>query len=243
VTWRESTPARISFWVFVTAAVCLGRAFGQDPLDYVPNRPYTAQFVQTYTETESGSTRAQGESRIVRMRDSQGRTRIETLPPDDTNCRDNDCSKPDVVNLYLPLQRQFIQLFPGRKTASVMIFPGTGPIPRHVHPNDKNIKKEDLPGRMINGIYAVGTRITQLSPSDNGSGRNVLSVGEEWISPDLNLVILNKHKSADPLGDDTITQIKHFDRSEPDPALFQIPTDYKILTDSPQLDAASPSTQ
>lgn len=50
------------------------------------------------------------------MRDSQGRTRIETS---------------HMVNLYIPLRRQFIQLLVARKIARVMTFPGTGPIPTH----------------------------------------------------------------------------------------------------------------
>ncbi|MGB8597479.1 MAG: hypothetical protein WCD48_18425, partial [Candidatus Sulfotelmatobacter sp.] len=64
------------------------------------------------------------------MRDSQGRTRIESFASHNLNCSD-DRSQPDVVNLYVPLRRQFIQLFPGPKTASVMTYPGTGPTPAH----------------------------------------------------------------------------------------------------------------
>lgn len=94
------------FWVpFVTIAACSSQALCQDPHDYVPNLPYTAQVVQTYTDTEPDGTRVRHQEKLVEMCDSQGRTRIET---------------PGVVNLYVPLQRQFIQLFPGRKTASVM---------------------------------------------------------------------------------------------------------------------------
>jgi hypothetical protein len=196
------------FWVlFVTIAACSSEALCQDPHDYVPNLPYTAQVVQTYTDTEPDGARVQRQEKLVEMRDSQGRTRIET---------------PSVVNLYVPLQRQFIQLFPGRKTASVMTW--DVPVPRQGDPNDKTIKREGLPGRTIHGIYCEGTRVTFLIPHDDGRAADVGSVEETWVSPDLKIVILDKHS------DGTINEIRELDRSEPDSALLEIPRDYKIVT-------------
>jgi len=195
------------FWVlFLTIAACSSQALCQDAHDYVPNLPYTAQVVQTYTETEPNGTRMQRQEKLVKMRDSQGRTRIET---------------PGVVNLYVPLQRQFIQLFPGRKTASVETW--DVPVPRHGDPNDKNIKRESLPGRTIHGIYCEGTRVVFLIPRDDGRAAEVGSVEETWVSPDLKIVILDKNS------DGTINEIRELDRSEPDAALFEIPMDYRIV--------------
>jgi hypothetical protein len=197
------------FWfcvLFVTIAACSSRPLCQDAHDYVPNLPYTAQALQTYTETEPDGTRVSRQEKLVKMRDSLGRTRIET---------------PGVVNLYVPLQRQFIQLFPGRKTASVMIW--DVPVPRHGDPNDKNIKRESLPGRTIHGIYCEGTRVVFLVPHEDGRDDQVWSVEETWVSPDLKIVLFHKNS------DGTINEILELDRSEPDAALFEIPPDYKIV--------------
>jgi hypothetical protein len=48
-------------------------------------------------------------------------------------------------------------------------------------------------------------------------------VEETWVSPDLKIVLLDKNS------DGTINEILDLDRSEPDAALFEIPTDYKIV--------------
>ena len=206
------------------AGACFDRALCQDPLDYVPNLPYIAQVEQKYLETEPDGTRVPRQKRLVIMRDSQGRTRIEDFAADVNCCRSG--GKPENVNLYVPLRRQFIQLFPGRKTASVMTFPGTGPIPRHVDPNDKNIKRESLPGRTIHGIYSEGTRVTFLIPHDDGRAAEVGCVEETWVSPEMKIVVLTKYGGT--CSDGGIAEIRELDRSEPDATLFEIPTDYKI---------------
>jgi hypothetical protein len=134
-----------------------------------------------------------------------------------------------MVNLYVPLRRQFIQFLPWSKTARVMTFPGTGPIPTHWE-NSGNTTSESLPGQTIGGVYTVGTRTTQVRASDGGRGPNVVDVEEKWVSPDLKVVVLSKYASTSPRSDETITEIKDLDRSEPDAALFEIPADYKIVT-------------
>jgi hypothetical protein len=97
------------------------------------------------------------------------------------------------------------------------------PVPRHGDPNDRNIKRESLPGRTIHGIYCEGTRAAFLIPRDDGRAAEVGSVEETWVSPDLKIVILDKNS------DGTINEIRELDRSEPDAALFEIPMDYRIV--------------
>jgi hypothetical protein len=217
---------RIHFWLripLVLVCTCSGSAFCQDALDYVPNLPHTARFENEYIEVLADGTRVQRQRKLIEMRDSQGRTRIENFPPEDVNCCRSD-DKPDGVDLYFPSRRQFIQLFPGRKTASVFTFPGTGPVPRHLDPNDKNAKRESIPGKTIAGIYAEGRRITWVR------GPNFVDVEEEWVSPDLKVVVLRTYTSTDPRSEGGITKIQELDRIEPDATLFEIPKDYKIVT-------------
>jgi hypothetical protein len=215
------------FWVlFVTIAACSNRALCQDAHDYVPNLPYTAQVVGTGFETLADGTRVRYEDRVVQMRDSQGRTRIESCASDNLSRGDDRC-RPNVVNLYVPLRHQFIQLFPGRKTASVQSW-GTGPVPTQGQ-NLGKTTSENLPGQTISGIYVVGTRTTRVIPSDGGNGPDIVDVEEKWVSPDLRIIVLDKYKNTKTGSDETITEIRELDRSEPDAALFEIPADYKIV--------------
>jgi hypothetical protein len=215
--------ARLTFVAAATLVTCSTHAFCQaNPLDYVPNRPYTAQVVETDVQTRANGAHVQRETKVFEARDSQGRTWIESF-------QSNNMERPMVVNLYIPLRRQFIQLFPGQRTARVMTFPGTGPIPIHRNLHVVKTKTETLPGRTIHGIYAVGTRTTRVRPPDDGHGPDVLNVHETWISPDLKIVVFAKDTSTDPGSDQITTEIRQLDRSEPDSALFEIPGDYKIV--------------
>jgi hypothetical protein len=220
---REQTRTLWFWFGLLVVAACSSQALCQDPHDYVPNLPYTAQAVRTSFETSEDGTRVRREDGVVQMRDSQGRTRIEVFQDEDSNCCNR--GKPDWVNLYIPLRREFIQLFPG-KTASVMTY--SVPVPTHGQKVGKTMT-ESLGGRLINGIYAEGARITQVIPSDGGHGSAIVYVEEEWISPDLKIIVLAKGTSSTNPGEETTTEIRELDRSEPNPALFEIPTDYKVV--------------
>lgn len=54
---------------------------------------------------------------------------------------------------------------------------------------------------------------------------------EIWYSDELHLNMLVKHD--DPrTGQQTVT-VTHVDRNEPNPAMFQIPADYKVVDETP----------
>jgi hypothetical protein len=53
-------------------------------------------------------------------------------------------------------------------------------------------------------------------------------VEEKWVSPDLKIVVLAKYGSN--RSNETIDEIRELERSEPDAALFEIPSDYKVET-------------
>jgi hypothetical protein len=217
-------PARLSLVASCILASCSTHAFCQvSHWDYVPNLPYTAQVVQRDVQTEVNGTRVQHKTRLVEARDSKGRTRIESFDS-------RNASRPGIVNLYDPLSRQFIQLFPGKKMARVMTIPGTGPIPAHglsLHAVKTTV--EHLPGQTIHGIYAEATRTTQVIPADDGHGADVVDVEETWVSPDLMIVVLRKDTSTDPESDETTAEVVGLERNEPDAALFEIPADYTIV--------------
>jgi hypothetical protein len=229
--------ARFPIIVVALLSACVSPAYSQSPWDYVLNLPYTAHIVQTSVQTLADGTQERTKEKIIKMRDSSGRTRIAIFSAADANCDSCD-DKPNMVNLYIPLRRQFIQLMPGSKRATVTTFPGTGPIPTHAKSGtDVTTVKENLPAKTINGVYATGTRIKTIIPSSNGEKVETPYFGEQWASPELKIIILDRHVSTH--GDETISEVTQLDRSEPDPALFEIPADYKVvnLTDGQDPDS------
>ena len=100
-----------------------------------------------------------------------------------------------------------------------------------LNPADPNVKpqmhSEKLPGKTINGIYAEGTRLTITYPAGSlGNDRPIVSVHENWTSPDLQIVVLST--DDDPRSGTRTAEITNLDRSEPDPAIFQVPEGYAL---------------
>jgi hypothetical protein len=91
-------------------------------------------------------------------------------------------------------------------------------------------RTEDLGVQTIEGVEAVGTRtITTIPAGAIGNERPIEMVYEKWYSHDLQLVILSKH--SDPRFGDQTYRLTNIVRSEPDPALFELPSGYKVISD------------
>ena len=45
----------------------------------------------------------------------------------------------------------------------------------------------------------------------------------------LKIIVLDEYQNTNTGSDETITEIRGLDRSEPDPTLFEIPPDYKVV--------------
>lgn len=82
-------------------------------------------------------------------------------------------------------------------------------------------KTEDLGKQSIGGVECAGQRTTTTS-DDRPS---LVAVDELWMSKELGLIGLVKHSGPD--GEMT-SRIQNVDRTVPDPALFVIPSDYRI---------------
>jgi hypothetical protein len=89
---------------------------------------------------------------------------------------------------------------------------------------------ENLADQTINGIHATGTRITTTIPSGKmGNDKPIVVTSERWYSPDLKATVMTKHD--DPWAGELETQFTNVNTSEPDPSLFTVPSDYKIVDD------------
>jgi hypothetical protein len=89
---------------------------------------------------------------------------------------------------------------------------------------------ENLGDQSIDGIAATGTRITTTIPAGKmGNEKPIVVTSERWYSSDLKATIMTKHD--DPWAGELKTQFTNINSSEPDPSLFTVPGDYKILDD------------
>ena len=200
----------------------------------VPNAPFSGVInVERSVVQRDGSVKDLKTIREI-GRDSRGRifNQYRTLLPA------LDGSTPQVVRvlLYDPQTRTSTTLFPQQRmfsSGTVNRPPETQPpavldasTTGNTIPRNDFTKEEDLGNRQMEGLPVHGVRETQTIPAEkSGTGREIVTTDEYWYSPDLRINMLIKH--SDPRTGAvtmTVTQVK---RSEPDPALLEIPEGYK----------------
>lgn len=94
-----------------------------------------------------------------------------------------------------------------------------------------DVKTEDLGSKTMEGVTVTGMRTTRAIPAGQiGNERPLSIVTEVWTSPELKTVIYSKR--SDPRMGDQTFELTNIVRAEPDPALFTVPSDFKIQ-DSP----------
>ncbi len=88
-------------------------------------------------------------------------------------------------------------------------------------------KTEDLGMQVIQGVSAQGTRTTITIPAGTiGNQQPIVIEDEKWTAPDLQLVVASKHN--DPRFGEVDFRLTNIVRAEPDPSLFQVPSDYTV---------------
>jgi hypothetical protein len=95
------------------------------------------------------------------------------------------------------------------------------------HPRP-NMSHESLGTQTIEGVLAEGMRWTTTFPEGSvGNDRPITTVSESWTSLDLKTLVLSK--SSDPRTGEHTTRLTNIVMAEPDPALFQVPTEYSVV--------------
>ena len=96
----------------------------------------------------------------------------------------------------------------------------------------KNVQRDRLGSKTIDGFQATGERVTRTIPAGEiGNEKPIEVVTERWFSADLQLPLLVVHN--DPLMGTATTKVTNVNRGEPDASLFQVPSDYKIVSGRP----------
>lgn len=94
--------------------------------------------------------------------------------------------------------------------------------------SEPEVTKESLGTQVMEGVSVEGRRITRVFPIGSmNNDRPITETVELWYSPDLDLTVLSKVSSL-ANGDQT-NRITNISRTEPDPALFQVPSGYQIV--------------
>lgn len=84
-----------------------------------------------------------------------------------------------------------------------------------------------LGSKTIEGSSATGTRTTRtINPGRMGNDRPIVSISDTWVSSDLKITVLTE--TDDGQAGHSTTKLVNIVRSEPNPALFQIPADYAV---------------
>lgn len=119
----------------------------------------------------------------------------------------------------------------------VPVPPGTPPtalfVQKAVVGDGKNQEtSEDLGSQTMQGVSVNGMRTTRTIPAGQiGNDKPIQIVTEVWTSPDLQTIVYSKR--TDPRMGEQTFQLTDIQRGEPDPSLFTVPSDFKVL-DGPQ---------
>jgi len=80
----------------------------------------------------------------------------------------------------------------------------------------------------MEGVLVNGVRTTHTIPAGQvGNDRPIIIVTEVWTSPELKAIVYSKR--SDPRMGEQTFQLKSIVRSEPDPSLFTVPADFKVV--------------
>jgi hypothetical protein len=91
-----------------------------------------------------------------------------------------------------------------------------------------NFQMKKLGGKSVSGIFAEGTRTTRVIPAGmQGNDREIRVVIEQWVSPDLKIVLARS--VDDPRFGLSTMEVSDLLRGDPDAALFVVPADYKMV--------------
>ncbi len=218
--------------------------------------PMSGEMVVTRDRTLADGNSIHTQNQTTIYRDSQGRMRREI--GFELNTPSTGAAKRTMIAIMDPVSGNRYMLNPQNKTAHQMpLHPGKpgGGAPDAMHgrmgvgpgtaeamhdrpgkvwigSNAANLKTEQLGTKTINGLPALGTRMTRTIPAGEIGNLNPIEVvTERWYSSDLQLPLLTTHN--DPMMGTMTIKLVNINRGEPDASLFQVPSDYKLISGKP----------
>ena len=222
---------RLALVVLIPVATAQARGVFVTP---IPNVPLLAVVNTQSSQIQKDGTTLNRKTLSAIARDGHGRIfneRRPLIPASET-------ATPPILSIlvYDPQTRTSTFIDPQNRVAwqstlnrpPSAVPPDVGSIPLGGStPASPYIKEEDLGTRRMEGVDVHGTRDTQTIPAETNGGKEITVVDEYWYSEDLRLNMLAIHK--DPRTGEQTTTVTQVDRGEPDPAIFEIPSGYKII--------------
>lgn len=226
----------------VLTVLSLGLAawgFGQElPVPVVSGHPFSGDEVTTRQRSVPNEIPVVPMETTRVYRDSAGRTRIDATLPRSPVC----CTR--LVYIFDPIAGVHYFVSTEKKIVSRHVYsiPAGQSIPTAEDPWKPSTTQffgafpeppaqfEPLGKQLVSKLVVEGRRTSRVwTAASKGSSSTPAgtAVEESWYSPELQMMLI-KQVYATSLGFST-TQLENIDRSEPDPALFQIPADYKIF--------------
>ncbi len=212
--------------------------------------PYSAVETSELTKTLLNGTHiTQTFRQQLLYRDSHGRTRTEILPVIPYSAAAPPAASgpasPATIIVVDPVDGFRYTIYPKTKhvlrtqiprssgvlSTEIATFKGgakaPGPQPPQRGPAGEAAIVTSLGTQTINGLIADGSKIDTTYPIGRmGNDREIVITIEYWRSRDLNIQLLTKQN--DPRQGETVTQLTGISRTEPDPALFTVPSGYTV---------------
>jgi hypothetical protein len=92
---------------------------------------------------------------------------------------------------------------------------------------------ESLGSQTMEGVVVNGVRTTRTIPAGQiGNDRPISIVTEVWTSMDLKTIVSSKRN--DPRMGEQTFRLTNIVRAEPDPSLFTVPADFKVIEGGPK---------
>jgi len=226
----------------------------------VTGQPYSADGVTKVTQALADGTRIEREARSKFYRDSAGRVRREQNILGLDSLIGALSSEPQMaITITDPVAGIVYSINPVRREARRLVILSDGyqriiplPAPGTAGPGGARItppsivtlpsastlpplpppKTESLGTRQIEGLLASGEKTTSLIPAGRiGNDRPIEIFDERWISSDLKVVLLLRHR--DPQTGEVEFRLTNIKRAEPSPDLFKVPSDTTIILVNP----------
>lgn len=209
--------------------------------------PYTAEYTITIVQTLANGNTITHEESETRARDSQGREMTATT----TTRGSKEQTRLTTVFVFDPVarttthwsslgQRAFVHTV---SAGGAMHGCSTSTFAAHASARTSNARPtvENLGSASIQGIEARGTRTTTTIPAGEvGNEAPLVSTNERWTALAVGLNGLPVREiSDDPRSGTRTKELTSIEQSDPDPAIFQPPAGYEIVSETAKDASAS----
>ena len=202
---------------------------------YMTNEPFSSVVENEHTQTLADGTHLVSKTVLHLFRNSQGRVRREIyreapgVPPN-TPIAIEICDPVAGVAYNLQVQNHIAMMTktPPAAAPRPLVEPASLPPSQPGDAQHQSVINEDLGRQYIQGCDARGYKMTRTIPVGlQGNDQPLVYVKEEWDCYEMRMMM--SLVSTDSRTGKVTVRVTSLDRGEPDPGLFQVPSDYKII--------------